>query len=397
MKRRALMLCFVAWSCADQAEVSVGEAAATSDALFEAWDDWSEAPSRMIAPAETRLAVLPSKGEVARTPWPGNHWAVHLDAINYRWDGPDSRSASEKFAAAFGVPDFEARISRNFGVEAYEGTPCQFDGDCDKDTICGKRRDAKDGRCVGAWWGICDGWSAAAIAAPEPQVPVVRNGVTFKVNDIKALLSVAYQGYTNNMVGARCNHRAPAVCDPVGRPYSVVDRSTNPGSFHIILSNFVGLQQRSFVIDRDPSHRVFNQPVSRYEVTEFVPLTQKRATRHLGGQGKHYFFNDQARAWYRVKTTLYYMMDPEHFADGPLLPYLAQYETPLTLEYILELDADGNIIGGEWLGASKLLHPDFAWTFDLEQTPTRLADFLRPNERRAIFELSTAASPSDRP
>ena len=29
--------------------------------------------------------------------------------------------------------------------------------------------------------------------------------------------------------------------------------------------------------------------------------------------------------------------------------------------YILEVDADGDVIGGEWLGDSKPKHPDFAW------------------------------------
>ena len=29
--------------------------------------------------------------------------------------------------------------------------------------------------------------------------------------------------------------------------------------------------------------------------------------------------------------------------------------------YVLELDANGRIVGGEWVGESKQAHPDFLW------------------------------------
>ena len=280
---------------------------------------------------------------------------------------------------------------RNWVSTVFQGPPVTTTENVDKRRYAANPAMQPEAIASGEWWGICDGWSAAAILTPEPQRGVTRHGVHFKVNDIKALLSVAYQGFGSGMIGARCNRRGDPTCDAAGRPHDFVHRSTNPGSFHIILTNFVGLQQRSFVIDRDPSYRVFNQPVSRYEVHALEPLDAQQASRILRTRAKRYPYNARAQAWARVQTTIYYIMDPEHFQDGPLIPSLSQYETPMHLDYVLELNAEGNIIGGEWVGRSQVLHPDFAWDADNE-APLGFWDMLRPQEREAIDALSEAAS-----
>jgi hypothetical protein len=30
-------------------------------------------------------------------------------------------------------------------------------------------------------------------------------------------------------------------------------------------------------------------------------------------------------------------------------------------EYVLEVDASGTVLGGEWIGGSRSVHPDFVW------------------------------------
>ena len=47
---------------------------------------------------------------------------------------------------------------------------------------------------------------------------------------------------------------------------------------------------------------------------------------------------------------------------GPTTPTNDRYVRHDNYHYILELDRDNKIIGGEWVGESNLTHPDFIWT-----------------------------------
>ena len=40
---------------------------------------------------------------------------------------------------------------------------------------------------------------------------------------------------------------------------------TNPGAFHVVLTNFIGRLNRSFIIDKTRDLEVWNQPVYSYE------------------------------------------------------------------------------------------------------------------------------------
>lgn len=72
-------------------------------------------------------------------------------------------------------------------------------------------------------------------------------------------------------------------------------------------------------------------------------------------------YNSRATQWRHVFTDVRYVKDPDSSVDGPLADQLAQHLGVLHLEYLLEMDARGRIIGGEWLGDSKTEHPDFTW------------------------------------
>jgi hypothetical protein len=61
--------------------------------------------------------------------------------------------------------------------------------------LCGIREGATSGRCIPTWFGICHAWAAATILWPEPKHEVTRNGVTFRVQDIKALMTLVHDRY----------------------------------------------------------------------------------------------------------------------------------------------------------------------------------------------------------
>ncbi len=140
------------------------------------------------------------------------------------------------------------------------------------------------------WEGICHGWTSAALefAEPEPQT-ITGRGVTlnFGSSDLKGLLSYYHAAITKNWitnkkvatgrVGERCEvafskhawfmrdgkeyyktinngrvytHEVPADC---------VD--TDPGAFHIVLANMIGIKNQGFSAEMVRDKEIWNQPV----------------------------------------------------------------------------------------------------------------------------------------
>src|SRR5262249_20095746 len=156
-------------------------------------------------------------------------------------------------------------VSRYHGIDSRsERKECKDSSECSdlKDgSECAKRGNADKGRCIPTWWGICHAWSPASILMPEPKHPVTKNGVTFKVHDIKALVELVHNSTSSKFVSLRCNKEdtregLPASStinyDNYGRP---VDedrecRDTNAGTYHVLIANYLGILKQSFVEDR---------------------------------------------------------------------------------------------------------------------------------------------------
>jgi hypothetical protein len=56
-----------------------------------------------------------------------------------------------------------------------------------------------------------------------------------------------------------------------------------------------------------------------------------------------------------------YISESSPDTDGYMTPHINEFTQTDYYEYILELDKDGKITGGEWVGNSKEVHPDFFW------------------------------------
>jgi hypothetical protein len=438
-------------------------------------EGWSSADNPFIfgGSLEQRIANLPQVGEAANIPWAGNYWPVYEDSINNRWDGAQSDSPAKKYEKAFGGTGVEDAVSKYHGIDAQSSRKaCSQDSECESKIgeSCAKRAGKDKGYCIPTWWGICHAWSPAAILLPEPKHPVTMNGVTFKVQDIKALITLVHDKTTSKFVSLRCDRDADAgnvTFDGSGRPADSNSecRDTNPGTFHLLLANYLGIHKASFVEDRTWDDEVWNQPLRGYKVTEqqevsaaeanrLIGLTSiggttvtktgtvaKDAWQHFGsfpvtagqlvkvvmtGSGDadvyvklgaqpsasaydcrpytgssnetcdltvpagttqvfvsvngyadssaftlkvttggsvptSYGFNTKAVKLYSMKTTVYYISEAAASTDGNLGATIDNYTRSDDLEYILEVDADGKIIGGEWVGDSKTLHPDFVW------------------------------------
>ncbi|DAZ99317.1 TPA: hypothetical protein N0F65_005168 [Lagenidium giganteum] len=300
-------------------------------------------------------------------PWPSSYWPIYADGINQRWAGDNVPAPSEKYAKAFGlnVDQFTAAISNNNGVLSQSGgKACKSNSDCSRQDgeACGKRRGESSGYCIATWFGICHAWAPAAILEPEPKCPVTYNGVTFQPFDIKALLTQVYDGANVGTVfmGARYDGSSDSM-DRFGRFKDPAHRDLGPGFFHIALTNVVGRFKQSFVLDVDPSSAVWNQPVRGYQIKKSKIWPVWGATSVFFPFTIKYPFNADARKLAHIEIEVQWVNESGN--DGPLVStgIVDQFTEHRTYEYVLELDDDHNILGGEWLHESKKDHPDFMW------------------------------------
>ena len=255
----------------------------------EAWGP-SDNPAMFNSNLEYRVAELPQTGEATNVPWAGNYWPVYEDSINHKWAGSSSQAPSTKYGAAFGVTGVEDGVSRYHGIDSQAGaTACTTDSDCDSSLgeACAKREGQMNGRCIPTWFGICHAWAPAAILLPEPKKAVTHNGVEFKIQDIKALLTLVHDRTQTKFVSLRCNKLDSAdevTFDKYGRPANTNGecRDTNPGTFHVLMTNYLGKQGESFVYDRTYDSEVWNQPLRGYRITQMNEVSALEANQLIG-------------------------------------------------------------------------------------------------------------------
>ncbi len=462
---------------------------------------WGSAddPSLIASDFTYRLASLPLTGQANRVVWPGSYWPTYQDSINYKWD-ITSDAPSTKYGRAFGVANIENQVSAYSGIDAHNTrTECTDSSVCRSELgeTCAKRTGASKGRCLPTWWGICHAWAPAAIMEEEPRQAVLKNGVTFKVNDIKALVTLTYDRTTSRFISLRCDKddgqngiKYDAYGRPIGTDSECMD--TNPGTFHVVATNLLGLRGQSFVEDRTFDDEVWNQPMRSYRVSQQTEVTAAQANTligaptvggqnitktgtvardgwaHLGsfavaagaavkvtmtGTGDAdlyvrygseptatsydcrpyaygssetcelaaptsatkifvsvhgydassnynvaiaiggsaatgYAFNPDAVKLVQVKMESSYIGESSPSTDGPLASVLDRYTHTDSYEYILELDLDGDIIGGEWVGASKRNHPDFLWLPTGRQTNSVVGGAIQYANVKALLDAS---------
>jgi hypothetical protein len=228
-------------------------------------------------------------------------------------------------------------------------------------------------RHVPSWHGICHGWAPASFMLSRPTHTIevtAADGVTkikFWPTDLKGLASLIWADGVApvRFLGSRCNVDGPKK-DDNGRVIQPECFDTNPGLFHMAVVNQLSSAKRNLIVDSNYDLEVWNRPVVGYAYTYFNPQSKKSVdsvsqavvtkadftkdkfktyrspnaasfvgiamkVRFLGGAGLNHKSTDSA--------------DNDNFGDT-------------TYMYDLELDANGNIIGGEWY---KNAHPDFVW------------------------------------
>jgi len=365
----------------------------------EAIDTYND-PSAFSEGLNRKFDALPLAGEAKQIPWPGSYWPVYQDAINNRWAGPQTLSPAAKYSKAFGVAKVEDAVSRLNGVASQaHAKACKTDSECDpkQGEVCGFRNAASKGRCIPTWFGLCHAWAPAAILEPEPIRSVTYNGVEFKVNDIKGLITMVYNGVDSRFLSGRCEESKTGgslETDATGRPTNSECRDTNPGTFHIVVANYLGLKGQSFVEDRTFDSEVWNQPMRGYQVVEKRDVSFQEANKLLKVGGNNapttYSFNDQAVRLVYLRTVSSYIGESDVTTDGNLAGSIGSYTFRDSYEYILELDQKGDILGGEWVGKSRTSHPDFLW-LPTTLTTTSIAG-IKYEDVKKLLDLARATN-----
>ena len=345
-------------------------------------DRWNSTnnPERFDGEFNYHVDDLPLEGSAEHEAWPSTYWPTYEDSVNTRWMSGEL-SPAQKYDQAFNAwtPTTEFMALRPFGRSqpvpgtdwdtAYYEQQGPLATHVSRNMGNARDRDAAvtamgrptEDWPVETWWGLCHAWVPAALLEDRPLRSVTHNGVTFHVADLEALLIAAYNRTSSDMIGGRCNTGSGNTTverDEFGRPVDVDCRDTNPGSMHVIVTNYLGINSRGFAEDRTYDYEVWNQPVAGYEITQQREIDAAAANQLLGAPGDTYTFNADAAKLFEVRMSLHYITE----SSASTTPGDAASHTRTDrLHYVLEVDQDGKIIGGEWASDSRSAHPDFLW------------------------------------
>jgi hypothetical protein len=340
------------------------------------------------APMMTNLIDMHNTGlnrfKLPTPPWADSYWPIYRGLIAYRYAGGGGRSKdwSVNYGSFSASPPEYVAASGNLSAINHLSPAEKYDyimGDS-AFTLTrfswaqGQRYFEKYG-VVPGWMGICHGWSAAAhMMAKYPMTPItVRavNGtpVTLYPNDVKALQSMLWANASPKarFVGHRCEATSPAR-NRHGRILDEKCFDVSPRTWHLAVTNQMGLNKRSFVMDATYDHQVWNFPIAEYKFRYFNPQTWEEFNTPTPAMvAKESFrvdkfpeFRDQ-----NTKKIIGVYMDVTYTVEIEPTTGRPNDEKPpmktARFVYDLELDENNNIIGGEWYSN---VHPDFIWTFD---------------------------------
>ena len=313
---------------------------------------------------EYRLSALPLKSILPKdkTPWSSSFWPRKKGSINYRWNSAHPNGFKLNSPSRLTLQRMSSQqIAELSPAEKFDLAQGHYNYPLSSRVAANATKKAKD------YEGVCDGWTASAIQFSEPAPVEIRNPdgimIPFGTSDVKALMS--YDVSINAERGSLGPVFIGGYCSaPLGMSMGLGNcKDINAGAFHVVLANQIGLKKQSFAADVDPGKETWNQPVYGYE---FNIVEETRA--------------DGAARAYVVHAKFMYAEDDVEGNENPLMKVFtwlptvgtpAYAATTMELDYVIELDYSGRIIGGSWLGASKRNHPDLFWmpTNKIQWTP----------------------------
>lgn len=359
---------------------------------------------------------LPLEAKLTKRPWSGDYWPTYKGGITYRWND-DCATDNQESCYGYKMKNFNALTEAEIrdlspaekydlfiGAESYPLTNYERKRTRIMKTIPSNSEYDKDFE-IPTWEGLCHAWAPATILYdnPAPVTMTSKKGIKipFGSSDIKALLTYHLHTYAKTVrtkfLGGRCN-------TDFGKLWSDLNKNkiskeefrdelhragcndVNAGAFHIVLANQIALKNQGFIADVTRDLQVWNQAIEGYS-SRIVEEKMGASDTAAPGTVKEI----------TLETTMYYTTEIAHSWEK-VAP--ADSTAEKHYKYRLELDANDNIIGGEWLthpwqyeytdenGSRDIYataHPDFLWTHDRPE----FMDFF--SALKEIYEASTSA------
>lgn len=308
-----------------------------------AWQGISD-PLRMSSTFNRSFSELPLTGSASdpQKYWSSDYWARNKGGINYRWNsarptGFNLRSPTKDQAMMMTSAELAA-LAPSEKWDLFNGR---------YDYPLRKKVAAYASPSRPSWEGICDGWAGAALNHDEPRPLTIANPdgiqIPFGSSDIKGLLSWYYaKEYSGGfaMMGRRCNGSNTTSSDRC-------NHDMNAGAFHIVLANRLGIEGISFIADMDRYAEVWNHLAFDFSSRIVSSNLTPRSTSAMG-----------TVKVVRVRSTVDYVFLLTRNTWEPVLGTNGQRTRSRTYEYYLDLNAEGRIIGGDWITSQR---PDFLW------------------------------------
>ena len=323
-----------------------------------------------------------TKGRVAVQPWSDDYWPIYSGILGKRYSDPyfaykDSwidffDYVQEQPASSIWASEDEVAKKSLGPSEKYDRLIGDEKGTLTQEMWAEGKAYWESYNDVESWMGICHGWAIAAFMHERPQKTLELKSpsgeaITFYPSDIKALSSLLWANARTQtlFVGGRCNTSNPEE-DDNGR---IIDQDcfdSNPATWHLAMTELVGVRKESFVFDATYDYQVWNQPVVSYEYRYFNPKTMddglslekaKVAISEMEKDRYKKYRSPKAKYVVGIEMQVDYVVETE--------PTSRDHDdeswdsvTSAYYMYDLELDAKGRIIGGEWY---QSYHPDFMW------------------------------------
>jgi hypothetical protein len=346
--------------------------------LFADITPMEELPKLLYAPT-----ILRNLGEMDRqnlqlhvldpAPWSESYWPVHKGGMARRYNDssfPESKVWADNYAHYLARSPGSQPLNQKSPAEKYDLLIGDHSYTLTRSLWSEGNRYMQQYGKVPTWVGYCHGWAPASFMYFEPTKAVEVESpsgqtVRFTPTDVKALASLSWGEAPPpvGFIGDVCR-KTDVKQDANGRILDPVCFDVNPGAWHIGLVNQVGIQNRAMVMDSTFNREIWNFPINGYRYKYFNPQTLRESPRLAGAMIPLTQFTIDKFKKYRSPKAVYVVgiaLDIGYSAE--LEPTTAEGPRDVKKKvvrflYDLELNADKEIIGGEWYSNH---HPDFVW------------------------------------
>jgi hypothetical protein len=336
------------------------------------------------------------QSQLEEAPWSDDYWAIYAGGLGARYADPEWPESYDwkEFNDYVQAHPLNAVLARGKSEELRQLSPAEkygvWIGDS-ADTMTRRlwdegRQYYRESGKVEPWMGICHGWAPAAFMEKRPLQKVTvraadgQTSLEFFPADIRALASLIWaKSYAETrFIGRRCEDEEPAR-DADGRVTDPACRDLNAGAWHLSIVNQLGRARRSLVLDATAEREVWNQPILSYRYQYFRPGGRRAVSSLADAKVALRDWRDDPYRKFRSRGTTHLVgieMELTYGVESRPLQLederSVQPETrTVQYRYDLELNAAGEILGGEW---HSNVHPDFLWVPALGAAPLTVGD-----------------------